>query len=350
MLYTYPKFNSHISFRLNRNIIYFFVKLRQVNSNTVLNFNDYFSKDFAKFISNNKQATLRQLFTIFFDTFKVLPQIDRNDVISKFFSAQRIETILDDNTINCTDYLLGNLPISLRVPSRNLFEYLFTTTINSYGKIKEHYKLIFDSIESNICPFCGIELLNNPSIIRQDYDHLMKQSTYVFTSVNMANLAPTGTECNRINKQAIDSVYHNGTRSVFNSPYIRNYNIRISLIGSTPPTTIDGNGNWIINISPNNDYTRQWAYVYNIKTRYTDNVLQKFYKNWLKQLKVYLENRNLTPIDVNTLENELLSESNTLINNPTTSLANVIKGAFFEFLAQHQDIAYKTSIINYINN
>jgi len=351
MLYRYPIFRNHISFRLNRNVIYFFCKLRYVDGNSSLNpLSNYFSNDFASFLATNKQTTLRNLFTVFFNVFKNLPENERKLIIKKFQDSQKISLVIHDTTIDCHDYCLPSLPVPIRVSAKQLFEYLFSATLNSYGKLKDHYKLIFDSIESNICPFCGIELLNRPSIIRQDYDHLMKQSAYTFVTVNMENLVPTGVECNRINKHNIDALYFNNLRSVFNSPYTNNFNIRISLLGSTPPTTIDGNGNWIIGILPDNDYTRQWEYVYNIRARYKDNILHKFYKNWLKELRTYLTNRNLVPVSSQVLETELLAQSTTWIANPTTGLTNIVRGAFYEFLIQYNDPAYRASILNYINN
>lgn len=351
MLYTYQRFSNHISFRLNRNVILFFSRLRNITAaSTITPLTDYFSADFADFLSKPKQNTLRGLFTSFFDTFKLLPQNERKDVIIKFTEAQKINSQLTNETINCSNYHLNTLPPTLRNPARSLFEYLFSTTLNSYGKLKDHYRQIFNSLESNVCPFCGIELLNNPSIVRQDYDHLMKQSSYVFTTVNMDNLVPAGTECNRINKHSIDAVYYENVRSVFNSPYINNYDIRISLTGSTPPASIHDIGNWIVTIQPANNYTRQWDYVYNIRKRYTDNVLQKFYKNWLKELRTYFRESGLVPVNSATLEAELQAQANTYIAHPAAGVGNIIRGAFYEFLIQYNNAVYRTSILNFFNS
>lgn len=311
----------------------------------------YFGSDFARFISQSKQKTLKAHFQTFFDAFKnQLSDEEKIEVVSKFMLAQRVNKAFNDVEVPCSDYYLTNLPEPIRLPTKALFEYLYTVTINSYGQLRKHYELIFNKIESSICPFCGIELLNKPSIIRQDYDHLFMQGKYPFTSVNMDNVVPTGTECNRINKHAVDALYCDGIRSVLNSPYQRKFDIRISLQGSIPPDTMDGIGNWVVNISPDNSYTRQWAYVYNIRTRYTDNVLHKFYKNWLKEFRAYLLKRNLTPISLETLHAELGAQGSTLAENPTTSLANVVKGAFFEFLVGYENDVYKASLVEYMNN
>lgn len=351
MLYSYNKFGNHISFRLNRNIIYFFCKLRRVTAaSTLAPLADYFSPDFVVFLSKANQQTLRNLFVSFFDAFKALTEDERTETLDKFHNSQKINEILGDIIIDCHNYRLATLPETLKQPAKNLFEYLFTITLNSYGKLKEHYKLIFESLESNICPFCGIELLNNPSIIRQDYDHMMMQSTYVFGTVNMNNLVPTGTECNRINKHSIDALYFNNNRRIFNSPYLNHFDVRISLVGSIPPANLDEYGTWTISILPDNAYTRQWDFVYNIKVRYVDNVLHKFYKNWIKELRTFLTQSALIPIDSPGLDAQLQIQATTLIAHPTTSLANIVKGAFFEFLLQYNNVAYRTSILNYINN
>ncbi len=350
MLYKFPRLSTHVSYRLNRNLIYFFSKLRKINENSVFNMDDYFSSDFRLFLLSDKQETLRSLFETFFNDFKHLPEGEKTSTIRTFIKSQNIAELVNDATINCTDIKLNALSQNITNSTSALFKYLFSTTLNSFGKLAGHYKLIFDSLESNICPFCGVEMLNRPTIIRQDYDHMLLQSQYIFSTVNMDNLVPTGTECNRINKHSVDAIHFEGDRTVFNSPYLNSFDVKVSLTGSEPPKTLSGNGQWVINITPDNDLTRQWAYVYNIKQRYSDNVLHKFYGNWLKELRTYLKFRNITPIDFPALETELSAQSNTMISLPTASLANIVKGAFYKFLIDYNNAEYRASILNYINN
>lgn len=351
MLYRFPRISSHKAYRLNRNIIYFFSKIRTVSAQgSIQPLTNYFDVEFANFLGLAKQATLLGHFEVFFNTFKGLTNPEKDSVIEKFSSAQKINAILSDATINGNSIKLTSLPQPIRDPTAILFSYLYTYTLGSFGKLKSHYKSIFDSLDTNICPFCGIEFLNEPSIIRQDYDHMLMLSHYAFCGVNMDNLVPTGIECNRISKHSVDAIYDNGTRVVFNSAYVAQYDLRISLQGSTPPAGLNNVGVWNISISPNNDYTREWARVYNIHDRYTNNVLKKFYIAWLKEFREYLFIKSLLPIAENTLLDELTASGIVMKENPTLSLQNIVKGALYEFVATYNDAAYRTAILNFFNS
>lgn len=347
MLYKFPKLTSHISFRLNRNILYFFSKLRSTTNVSVFDIDNYFTEDFSLFLKSKKQETLRELFKVFFDNFVLLTPVEKSNTLATVLKAQKIDSILSDVRIRGESLKVSSLPNSLQGPALSLFKYLYSTTLKSYGRLANHYKLIFDGLESNICPFCGIEMLNSPTIMTQDYDHMLLQSQYIFSAVNMYNLVPTGVECNRINKHSIDAISFENNRSIFSNPYTFAYDLRISLDGSTPPVTMADKGNWVINIIPDNDYTKQWAYVYNIRTRYIDNVLNKFYSNWMKELKSYLSDQK--PLNSAKLNAELLRQSQTMISNPTTSLSNIVKGAFFEFIMEYKHASYRRSILEYFN-
>ncbi|MBL7883494.1 MAG: hypothetical protein JNL69_05460 [Bacteroidia bacterium] len=351
MLYKFPKLITHQSYRLNRNLVYFFSKLRGVNQHSTLNpLSNYFDAEFSHFLGLNKQQTLRTHFTTFFDEFKILDPNEKNLVIQIFTDSQKIGNILTNTHFNGNSIKTDSLPASIRDATRALFNYLFSNTLNSFGKLKDHYKTVFNSLQSNICPFCGIEFLNDPSIIRQDYDHMLMISSYALSGVNMDNLIPTGVECNRINKHNVDVLYNGAVRTVFNSAYTQSFDIRISLHGSTPPSRPTDIGNWHITITPTNSFTSEWERVYNIKNRYTNNVLKKFYSGWLKELREYLFISDRLPINEQNLLNELTASSLVMKENPTLSLSNIVKGAVYEFLANNNDPAYRTAVLSYINS
>lgn len=351
MLYTYPILYTHQVYRLNRNLVYFFSKLRSVNEYSDFTpLTTYFDASFSHFLGLNQQNTLRGHFTIFFNQYKVLSNDERDLVVKTFSSSQKIGLILADLNFDGNSIRINALPESIRISTKVLFDYLYANTLNSYGKLKSHYKDVFNSLETNICPFCGIEFLNDPSIIRQDYDHMLKISDYILSGVNMNNLVPAGVECNRINKHDVDVLYNGRVRTLFNSAYTQSYDIRISLDGSSPPSVPDEVGNWNITVSPNNAHTVEWLRVYNIEERYKNNVLQKFYSAWLKELREYLFISNRLPITEQNLLDELSARSLVMKENPTLSLANIVKGAFYEFVANYTEAGYRTAILNYINN
>jgi hypothetical protein len=329
---------------------FFFRSLQGIDEYAVFRpLSNYFTPDFATFLGGAKQSTLRSHFENFFDAFKVLALEDRRSIIAKFNETQRINPLLEKVAIDGNILKLSSLPNSIRQITKILFDYLYSTTLKSYGKLTLHYRKIFDKLESNICPFCGIEILNSPNIIQQDYDHMLLISEYIFAAVNMNNLVPTGTECNRINKHNMDVLYNGITRTVFNSAYRRSFNIRVVLTGSTPPSAPTVPGNWVINIQPDNNYTREWLRVYNIKQRYADNVLHKFYLGWFKEFKKYLAISGRLPITETNLINELSTQGLTMKENPLASPFNIVKGALFEFISTHQDNGYRTAILNFVN-
>ena len=351
MLYTFPKLYSHKSFRLNRNLVYFFSKLRTVTAaSTFVPFTDYFDSQFGAFLNSGKQQTLRTHFETFFNIFKALAPAEKAVIIKTFFDSQKISEIFNNVTINGNNLKLRALPAPIQDSAHVLFSYLYANTINSFGTLKNHYKILFDSAPSSICPFCGIEILNSPSLVRQDYDHMLLQSEYVFSNVNMENIVPAGTECNRIYKHDADVLYHLNNRTLFNSAYTRNFDIRISMIGSKPPQNLIDKGSWVLTITPDNDYTRQWDRVYKIRDRYIENVLHKFYSTWLKEFRDYLHIKSSLPITNTDLENEFVAQGLALQENPTSSQANIVKGAFYNFIASYNDAIYQAGLLSYINS
>lgn len=350
MLYTFNKLATHKSYRLNRNLLYFFSKIRHVDHLSIFNVEDYFDNDFAHFVNLQNQTTLKEHFTNFFEIFKGLQPPQKLLIINSFKNSQNIDSIILDQTFDAKSIALNSLPASIRAQTKSLFEYLYKRTLVSFGKLTDHYKLIFDSLSTNICPFCGIEFLNDPSITRQDYDHMLMVSTYTFCGVNMDNLVPTGVECNRINKHSVDILFDKNVRTIFNSAYSTSVDIQISLEGSTPPTRANQSDNWVITISPHNPLTVSWARVYNIQDRYKKNVLKKFYSAWLKELRECLFMSNKLPISEQNLLNELSASASALKANPTLSLGNIVKGAVYEYVATNNTPGFRNGVVNYVNS
>ena len=350
MLYKYPRLRGHKAYRLNRNLLYFFSKLRNVTPASIFSPELYFDSEFSQFINSPRQQTLTGHFNVFFDQYKILDPNAQKVVVKNFAQAQNINGILSDINFDGNSIKKGALPGSIRTPAKDLFDYLYNNTLRSYGKIFSHYTLIFEGLRPNICPFCGIEMLNHPNIMKQDYDHMLTLSDYTFCGVNMDNLVPTGVECNRINKKAIDVKYNGINKTLFNSAYVNSFDIKISLMGSSPPESIKEINNWVITILPNNALTIEWERVYNIKQRYIDNALNKFYDSWIKEFSDYLFISDRLPIQEDALFKEFANQGNNLKNNPTLSLGNIIKGAAFEFIANHNDPVYRNTIFNYVNS
>jgi hypothetical protein len=348
MLYEFPKLSRHQASRLNKHIKYFIRRIENITPHSLFNpLTNYFHPEFATFLQKANQTTLRMHFENFFNAYKVLPNADQQLFLRMFKFAQEIEDILGDVAINGNDYKLAQIPLAIRSETMMLFSYLFGRTLKSFGKLKDHYKELCKDIPK-ICAFCGTEKIH--STFQQDYDHILNEATYIFTSVNMSNLVPSGVICNRVFKTGRDVIYRNNIRQIFYSPYKTHFDIRISLTGSVLPPRLGADATWHIQIIPDNDITRSWNDVFSIKRRYAEDELNGFYLKWINELRDRLFLDGKLPLTAATLVNEFTAHSLVMLNNPFSSTSNIVKGAFFDFLAGYTDASYNTALLNYFNS
>jgi hypothetical protein len=349
MLFLIPTLKTHKAYRLNKHVRYFFRKLIGVTN--VSNFNpisNYFHPEFVTWLNRADQVTLKGHFENFFEAFKILPPAQKGLMITRFTDSQAIEQILDNIAINGNLLKVNSIPISIRPLTKTLFKYLYETTLSSFGNIKDHYKQIYGKLISKTCPFCGIEKLNPPSLRKQDYDHILHQSKYLYTSVNLDNLVPMGTECNRNYKGITDVIYKGGARVSYYSPFHISYNITLSLIGSIPPNNIDDNGTWNIDISPNNLQTQSWDRVFKIKRRYVEQMLNGYYKDWLNEFRSYCKVNGI-PVDNNQLRLKFGELGGILLGTPLSD-PNLIKGSFFQFLSTYTDPGHNSAVLAFVSS
>jgi hypothetical protein len=228
MLHRINLLPAHVSFKLNRHVFYFLLKIKNVpNDANFMPHAQYLQPDFL--IKANRSSTLRLKLKAFFDKFKLLDQVQRDDLIQKFKSSQNIVQILDDLGFNGNSIKINSLPESIREETSLLFIYLYKATLLSYKKT-EHYKLLYGQIKNKVCPFCGLEKLNHPDLYNQDYDHILYKGDYPLVAVNMRNLIPMGTDCNQIYKKTKDVLYDADlNRRRFLYPYTHSIDIRFSL-------------------------------------------------------------------------------------------------------------------------
>jgi hypothetical protein len=349
MLFLIPRIPKHKAYRLNKHVKLFFRRLSTVNN--LSNFNpitNYFHPEFVTLLNRADQTELRSHFENFFEAFKVLPQGQRDIVISRFGDSQALSKIFNDVAINGNDFKVNAMPQSLRVSARALFGYLYKTTLKSFGGIKDHYKKTYAKLDSKTCPFCGIEKLNAPSLRKQDYDHILNQAKYAYTSVNIENLVPMGTECNRNFKGSTDVLYDGAARVLYYSPYEHSNAITISLNGSTPPNDIEGAGAWQVTLNPNNNVTRNWDRVFKIKKRYAETMLNGFYKEWIKEFRNYYKVHGI-PNDANDLKVRLNELGGILLGSPLSD-PNIVKGALYQFLSNYNDPIYEAAVLGFVSN
>jgi hypothetical protein len=349
MLYLIPTIKTHHAYRLNKHIKYFFRKLKTVsNASNFYPTSNYFHPEFDAWLNRADQGTLKQLFENFFEAFKILTLAQRNLILDRFTDSQAVKQILDNRGINGNLLKVRYLPSSIKQHAKILFKYLYKTTLASFGNIKDHYKEVYNKLPSKTCPFCGIEKLNSPSLRKQDYDHILSQSKYIYTSVNLDNLVPMGTECNRNYKANSDVIYIGNRRVPYYSPFHISYTISFSLAGSIPPNMLNERGTWLIEISPDNLHTQSWDRAFKIKRRYIEQMLDGYYKEWIKEFKCYCKEIGI-PNDNNQLRLKFGQLSRIYLGTPLSD-SHMIKGSFFQFLSNYNNYQYDTAVLAFVSS
>ena len=205
---------------------------------------------------------------------------EREYVCNAFCCCNKIQDQVENNEA-C--YTLSNLPAKIRKTTKKLFVYMYETTLNSVGNIKDHYQKYYEIIPLKVCPFCGIEKLLHYDHFKQDYDHYLCKKEYSFAAVNMKNLFPVCIKCNRIFKKAEDILHKkDGTRRKAFYPFqLNGISIEVRLNGSTLPTANNKKGVWHITFVPDVEEVHTWDNVFKISDRYKKNIFEDEYGSWL---------------------------------------------------------------------
>ncbi len=233
---------------------------------------------------------------------------------------------------------LSDLPPSIRAPVADLFKELYTTAPTP-SQWKQHWKSFYGRVSTKVCPFCGIERLNNPALVKQDYDHVLCQKVYPFASINCRNLVPAGTECNRIFKHEQDIIFDAGARRMAYNPF-RDHGqvITIDLTGSKKPAPGDDTGTWQVKVLPDCEEVRTWTAVFKLTTRYAKNVFEQDYSTWRDEF-VSWALKNTSPErkwTVAEIREQMSAYAATFDNNRLRDL-RFLKQALFKFLVNEND-------------
>jgi hypothetical protein len=183
----------------------------------------------------------------------------------------------------CSCDTIDELPEPIRRPVKELFKSAFDL-LTPLGLRAQHYALIFESIPYAVCPFCGCEPFDAPGGVREDLDHYLVRSKYPFAAANLHNLVPMGKKCNSY-KLTKDILFkEDGTRRRAFYPYSHT-GIRISLERSEPFAGTEGVFPvplWRIDFEPDSEEVSTWDEVFYIRERYTRDVLDPEFFNWLR--------------------------------------------------------------------
>lgn len=220
--------------------------------------------------------------------------LDQRTEFLKLFAQQNQITGLLDGTIPVpiTDAALAPLVIAAKAVCDEGFLLLEKT-----GVRKAHYKIIWDSLISKTCPFCGFEPFDSPTLHREDEDHYLARKIYPLAAANLHNLVPMGSKCNVSYKGQADVLHMHGIRRKVLNPY-GDIRADISLINSEPLGRTDKTPVWKVDLVPDIEEVQTWENIFSIRARITENQLAHYYETWLDDLIDWIKDHNpREPID-----------------------------------------------------
>lgn len=359
MLYQY-EFVKHTKLReLHFHFLYFIRKTRKIGKNKSFTPNLYFHPSFLNAAGQiapkgtiNKD--IQNKFKLFFNDFKKLEQGLKDEFYSLVMFSVNLHLYFEDIDITEVMSLRGeNIQRILKSDSfKNLMDSLwkYLKSPNAW-EIDKHYGDFFDKLpKSKMCPFCGLNEISDQDLFKADYDHIAYKAAYPISSINIKNLAPACSDCNRNFKKAKDVFFNDdNTRRVFIYPYIlknkyKEQDIEIDLTGSIIPNTdlktIDGK--WEVNILPTTNFTQTWNEIYFIKDRYSLHIK---HEKWLHELTAPLKIQNKNFADQNELKSYLSKYKE--IFNPSNNLNTEyhLKYSYFKYL----EVSINELLFNQIN-
>lgn len=233
-----------------------------------------------------QRTGLRSKLACLLQRYSQLPAAQRPDVRAAIMRQTALPDVFND-TAPCPT--IDSLPQSIRESASALATYLFgqlSSIKAADGFLRDHQYSVIYAADIRLCPFCGLNYFRAPGAPRHALDHLLPISKYPFASADLRNLPPACDECNSTYKRAIDVLIgSDGLRRRCCDPYF-GPNYRITLEGSE---FFNGNEiggytlpRWNINIvGHESDRSDTWDAVYQIKTRYTRDILDADFLSWV---------------------------------------------------------------------
>ncbi len=201
------------------------------------------------------------------------------------------------------------------------FNNLYKKVFNSKPfYINTHYDK-FMSSNKKLCPTCGLNTLEaDSSNHRDDYDHYLPKKTYPFTAVNLRNLMPICSDCNKKWKgESNPAQYINISQKSYYYYGTINPNIKINInIKDLDNCDID----IILTSATMQDEVDTWNRIYSIGRRYRDVVVchMDVGKGWFRKIKADID-RNPSY----NLDSDIEDAKNNLLENQ-----NFVKAPFLE--------------------
>ncbi|MEH1869556.1 MAG: hypothetical protein V7K69_31800 [Nostoc sp.] len=210
---------------------------------------------------------------------------EQNQILQALNDQNKIALLL---SCQCDCQAITDLPVAIHKPVKALFKYAFYLLTDPDLEIRDkHYDIIYKSIPSRVCPFCGCEGFDALGSRREALDHYLLKDSYPFAAANLRNLVPMGYKCNSQYKHTKNILYKdNQTRRKSFDPYNYQGVVKISLNNSQPfaggiGRTGERLPKWEIDFSCASEEITTWDDIFHVRERYIRDVLDAEFNSWL---------------------------------------------------------------------
>jgi hypothetical protein len=247
---------------------------------------------------------------------------------------------------------LEDLPELIREPTRNLFVHLYEKSLTK-TRYKSHWGQFYQQLPIKVCPFCGIEILHYPDILKQDYDHMLCKRRYPFAAINLINLVPCGRDCNQVFKHEKDLIWNEATGSRRRAFYpFRDHGqaISVHLDGSRLPEADNDPGDWEVGFQPNVEEIETWVDVFELRDRYRFEIFSVYYDRWREDFMNWVSPQ-AQPVggwDAASIRDRMIAYAETLQDERFLD-QRFLKLALFQFLIAHGDEGVFAAIAAQLN-
>ncbi|MFX0195968.1 MAG: hypothetical protein ACFFCW_07585 [Candidatus Hodarchaeota archaeon] len=295
-----------------------------------------------------RSRSLRGKFEEAFNSLRLIDATKRESVLEAFLNNNDIERLCVDKSYGIVT-LTGSLS-GISGSLRRVCEHLYDSTLQRVGfrdegienGIKDHY-IKFRHLNSLVCPFCGIE--NYPdkeSGLRGSYDHYLNRARYHFSGVNFKNLIPMCRSCNEPpNKGPKDVLNGRGRRRQIFYPYGANAGVNLGVLCTKMPEIDDNEGEWSVEVRPveagDVEKVDTWKEVFCITKRLQARIKEK-HNIWVRDF-LAIKYGGIMKCKISNLRSAFKKRSNSLAHPELFKVENesILKGAFFEYLADRAD-------------
>lgn len=352
MIYAYRHLTHRIE-TFHANIAYFFEQLF-ANDLAAYDENVLLQPAFIPIV-NRSRVTLKNNLSAITVAYHALSDDEKLQVQQAFAANATIENLCGDVTALPVKY--DGLPIGIRDLLKTFLTKLWDDfPLNDLleaacGTVQEHFNSFVAAAHQQalVCPFCGLnKLKTSESINRDAYDHYIPKAFYPFISINFQNLFPICHECNSDEKKATDTLYNGAIRRQVFFPLDTTYQPSQLMVAVTPteaynPTNFktllyDITWHYTLTLAGNPDpRLTSWDEIFNIKRRYTENVL-RYQTEWYDELIMRYKRELNKGTSFNDFMTEILEDAE---YQKLISPFGILRHSYFNFLFSIPDFETK---------